>query len=108
MSYVNDVLQTVLQKNPGEPEFHQAVTEVLQTLEPVLARHPEYEAAGILERLTEPDRAIRFRVTWVGRRRQSAGKPRLPRTVQQCDRPLQRRPALPSERKLRNPEVFGI
>ncbi len=65
MSYVNDVLQTVLQKNPGEPEFHQAVTEVLQTLEPVLARHPEYEAAGILERLTEPDRAIRFRVTWV-------------------------------------------
>ena len=65
MSYVNDVLQTVLQKNPGEPEFHQAVTEVLLTLEPVLARHPEYEAAGILERLTEPDRAIRFRVTWV-------------------------------------------
>ena len=65
MSYVNDVLQTVLQKNPGEPEFHQAVTEVLQTLEPVLARHPEYEAAGILERLAEPDRAIRFRVTWV-------------------------------------------
>lgn len=65
MSYVSDTLQTVLQKNPGEPEFHQAVTEVLQTLEPVLVKHPEYEKAGILERITEPDRAVRFRVTWV-------------------------------------------
>ncbi|MCH4239830.1 MAG: NADP-specific glutamate dehydrogenase [Oscillospiraceae bacterium] len=65
MSYVSETLETVLQKNPGEPEFHQAVTEVLQSLEPVLEKHPEYEQAGILERITEPDRAIRFRVTWV-------------------------------------------
>lgn len=65
MSYVSETLETVLQKNPGEPEFHQAVTEVLQSLEPVLAKHPEYEKAGILERLTEPDRALRFRITWV-------------------------------------------
>jgi glutamate dehydrogenase (NADP+) len=65
MSYVSGTLETVLQKSPGEPEFHQAVTEVFQTLEPVLAKHPAYEKAGILERITEPDRAVRFRVTWV-------------------------------------------
>lgn len=75
MSYVSDTLETVLKKNPGEPEFHQAVTEVLQTLEPVLAKHPEYEKGGILERITEPDRAVRFRVTWVD----DAGKIRVNR-----------------------------
>lgn len=65
MSYVTDVLELVKKRNPGEPEFHQAVQEVLESLEPVLARHPEYEENRILERLTEPERVILFRVPWL-------------------------------------------
>ncbi len=51
-------------RNPGEPEFHQAVHEVAQTLIPFLRDHPEYRQAQILERMTEPDRIVIFRVTW--------------------------------------------
>jgi len=65
MSYLQDVMQTVIQRNPGESEFHQAVKEVLESLEPVFAKHPEYINAGILERLVEPERQIIFRVPWV-------------------------------------------
>jgi glutamate dehydrogenase (NADP+) len=54
----------VVKKNPAEPEFHQAVKEVLETLEPVLERHPEYEENRILERLVEPERVLIFRVPW--------------------------------------------
>lgn len=65
MGYVQDVISKVKNTNPNEPEFHQAVTEVLESLEPVLERYPEYEKAGILERLVEPERQIIFRVPWV-------------------------------------------
>ena len=65
MSYVSDVLSNVIAKNPGEAVFHQAVTEVLETIAPVIDSNPAYEKAGILERLTEPDRAILFKVPWV-------------------------------------------
>ena len=65
MSYTNDVMQTVVSRNPAEPEFHQAVREVLDSLEPVLARHLEYEENRVLERLVEPERAIMFRVPWI-------------------------------------------
>ncbi|MFO7973429.1 MAG: NADP-specific glutamate dehydrogenase [Candidatus Hydrogenedentota bacterium] len=65
MSYVSDILELVRKRNPGEPEFHQAVQEVLESLDPVLARHSEYEENCILERLTEPERVILFRVPWV-------------------------------------------
>ncbi len=65
MSYVGDVLSNVIAKNPGEAVFHQAVTEVLETIAPVIDANPAYEKAGILERLTEPDRAILFKVPWV-------------------------------------------
>lgn len=65
MSYVQNVLNQVKQKNADQPEFIQAVTEVLGTLEPVFAKHPEYEAAALLERLVEPERVIMFRVPWV-------------------------------------------
>ena len=65
MSYINDVLEKVIRTNPGEPEFHQAVKEVLQSLEPTIERHPEFEKVGLLERLTEPERQILFRVPWV-------------------------------------------
>lgn len=65
MSYVQEVLHKVVERNPHESEFHQAVQEVLETLEPVFERHPEFQKAGILERLVEPERQIIFRVPWV-------------------------------------------
>ena len=55
----------IIAKNPGEPEFHQAATEMLTTLAPVVEAHPEYEKAGLLERFVEPERVILFRVPWV-------------------------------------------
>jgi len=58
------VYDQVLRRNPGEPEFHQAVKEVLDSLEPVIDRHPEYVRAKILDRLIEPERQIIFRVPW--------------------------------------------
>ncbi|MFH1837304.1 MAG: NADP-specific glutamate dehydrogenase [Candidatus Omnitrophota bacterium] len=63
-SYVKRVLETVKKRNPGEPEFLQAVTEVLESLAPVLEKHKKYEKACILERLVEPERQIIFRVSW--------------------------------------------
>ncbi|MGA8295762.1 MAG: NADP-specific glutamate dehydrogenase [Acidimicrobiales bacterium] len=59
------VIEHVVAKNPNEAAFHQAVREVLETLEPVLAAHPEFVDARILERLVEPERVIIFRVPWV-------------------------------------------
>jgi len=64
VSYSTSVYEMVVKKNPAEPEFHQAVKEVLETLEPVLERHPEYEENRILERLVEPERVLIFRVPW--------------------------------------------
>ncbi len=63
--YINEVLFTVRKKNPAEPEFHQAVQEVLETLTPVLAKHPEYQKAKLLDRFVEPERLIIFRVPWL-------------------------------------------
>ncbi len=65
MSYVEDVLNAVIQKNPLEKEFHEAVREVFRCLEPVLQKRPEYREARILERLVEPERVIIFRVAWL-------------------------------------------
>ena len=66
MSYVDDVLAKVIAKNPSEPEFHQAVTEVFESLRPVIeAREDFYKKEAILERITEPERMIKFRVPWV-------------------------------------------
>ncbi len=64
-AYLNKVLETVKQRNPGEPEFLQAVTEVLESLECIVEKHPEYEANGIIERFVEPERFVQFRVPWV-------------------------------------------
>lgn len=63
--YIQKVIDHVSVKNASEPEFIQTVTEVLTSLEPVIEKHPEYEKAGLLERLVEPERIIQFRVTWV-------------------------------------------
>ena len=66
MSYVDEVIEKVVTKNPGEPEFHQAVKEVLESLRPVVEAHEEqYRKEAILERLVEPERQIKFRVPWV-------------------------------------------
>ena len=64
-SYIDSVYEQVLTRNPGEKEFHQAVHEVLESLEPVVERHPEYEEVALLERLVEPERQVIFRVPWV-------------------------------------------
>ncbi len=63
--YVNNLMTKVKTLNPGELEFHQAVQEVVESLELVLARHPEYRSAKILERMIEPERTITFRVPWM-------------------------------------------
>lgn len=64
-SYLKNVFEQVQKRNANEPEFLQAVEEVLESLEPVVEAHPEYEAAGLIERLVEPERVIYFRVPWV-------------------------------------------
>lgn len=64
MKYISNVLQQVELRNPGQPEFMQAVEEVLHSLKPVIAKHPEYQDALILERITEPERQLMFRVAW--------------------------------------------
>ncbi|MGD8880517.1 MAG: Glu/Leu/Phe/Val dehydrogenase dimerization domain-containing protein, partial [Desulfobacterales bacterium] len=58
-------LKQILARDPGEKEFHQAVREVIDTIKPVLDRHPEYRQLGVVERITEPERVIMFRVPWM-------------------------------------------
>ena len=66
MSYVDDVLTRVANQNPDQPEFNQAVTEVLESLRPAIEQNEErYRKEALLERLTTPDRQILFRVSWV-------------------------------------------
>ena len=59
MEYIDRVMQTVIDRNPNEPEFHQAVREVLSSLKPVIEKHPEYEKNAILERIVEPAQSTR-------------------------------------------------
>ena len=73
--YLKKVMETVEKRNPAEPEFHQAVREVLESLEPVINAHPEYEELGIIDRLVEPERQIIFRVPWID----DNGKPQVNR-----------------------------
>ena len=61
---VEPILQEVLKRNPGEEEFHQAVREVLESLGPVLVKHPEFCDRKIIQRICEPERQIIFRVPW--------------------------------------------
>ncbi|HOP30684.1 MAG TPA: NADP-specific glutamate dehydrogenase [Spirochaetota bacterium] len=65
MSVLQEVYEKVKQRDPNQPEFLQAVQEVLESLEPTVAKHPEFVKAGIYERIVEPDRALQFRVPWV-------------------------------------------
>jgi glutamate dehydrogenase (NADP+) len=65
MDYVERVLSELIAKNPAQPEFHQAATEVLKTIKPVIDADKRYEEAALLERLVEPERQIMFRVPWI-------------------------------------------
>lgn len=62
---MSDILETIVARDPNEKEFHQAVQEVLETVQPVLDRNPEYRQSAVIERITEPERVIIFRVPWV-------------------------------------------
>ena len=64
MSYTNTIFEQVKKRNPGELEFHQAVDEILTSLAPVIDRHPKYQQAKLLERFTEPERVLMFRIPW--------------------------------------------
>ena len=64
MRYTEQALDTLSRRNAGEREFLQAAREVLETLDPVLERNPHYQDAAILERVTEPERVIQFRIPW--------------------------------------------
>lgn len=63
--YLKGLMERVEKRNPAEPEFHQAVREVLESLEPVIEKRPEYVKRGVIESLVEPERVIKFRVPWV-------------------------------------------
>ena len=63
--YLKDLMERVERRNPNEPEFHQTVKEVLESLEPVIEKRPEYITSGVLERIVEPERIIKFRVPWM-------------------------------------------
>ncbi len=63
--YLNELMARVEKRNPNEPEFHQTVKEVLESIEPVLEQSPEYIESGVIERMVEPERIIKFRVPWV-------------------------------------------
>lgn len=64
-AHLSEVYDQIIARNPGEAEFHQAVKEVFESLEPVLDRNPQYTEAAVLERICEPERQIIFRVPWV-------------------------------------------
>ena len=64
-SYLQGVYDTVQRRNPGEPEFLQAVREVLESFEPVLEKRPQLADTGIIDRIVEPERFVTFRVSWV-------------------------------------------
>ena len=63
--YIASVYEAVEKRNAGEAEFLQAVREVLETIEPVIEKRPDLQAAGVVERIVEPERFIQFRVSWV-------------------------------------------
>ena len=63
--YLNELMEKVIKRNAGESEFHQTVKEVLESIEPVLEQSPEYIESGVIERMVEPERIIKFRVPWV-------------------------------------------
>ena len=76
-AYINKVLGIVERRNPNEPEFLQAVREVFESLQYVLAKNPKYQQHRVLERLVEPERIVQFRVPWLDDDGCRAGESRL-------------------------------
>ena len=74
-AYLENLMETVVKRNPAEPEFHQAVREVLESLEPVIEAHPEYIEKGVIDSIVEPERVIYCRVPWID----DNGKPQVNR-----------------------------
>ena len=103
MSASDAIYAKVVARDPDQPEFHQAVKEVLESLEPVLEANPEY--ISVVERVVEPERLLHFRVPWVDDGGNNSGEPWFPNSIQRCHRPLQRRTSIPSKRQRFNPEV---
>ena len=78
--FAEQFMRNLVARNPGEPEFHQAVEEVTESLAVVMEKHPEYRNANILDRIVEPERVVMFRVPWVddaGDRLSPAPRPRF-------------------------------
>ena len=98
MHYVDRVLASLKEKNPNEAEFHQAATEILNSLRPVVDRHPEYEKTALLERFVEPERVILFRVPWVD----DGGNVHVNKGYR-----VQFSTALPPDRQPLHREIFG-
>ena len=104
-SYVQKVIRSVKKSNPHQPEFIQALEEVLHSLEPLFLKDPKYQQNGILERIVEPERQITVPRGMDGRQGPRAGEPRLPRPVQLRPRPLQGRLPLPPQRQPEHLEI---
>ena len=108
--YCKRVYEQILARDPDQKEFHQAVYEVLEGLEPMVERRPELEKNGILERFVEPERVVTFRVPWTddaGQVHVNRGY-RVPRAVQLRHRPLQGRPAVPPHGEPVHPEILRL
>ena len=106
--YLKRVYDGLAQRNAHEPEFLQAVQEVLESIQPLVEKHPEYEKAGLIERLVEPERIITFRVPWVD----DQGKVQVNRGYRvqfnSAIGPYKGGPALPSLCQPEHPEVLGF
>ena len=102
-SYVQKVIRSVKKSNPHQPEFIQALEEVLHSLEPLFLKDPKYQQNGILERIVEPERQIMFRVAWTD----DKGRVQVNRgyRVQFRPRPLQGRLPLPPQRQPEHLEI---
>ena len=106
MSYTEEVYERVVAQNPGEPEFHQAVKEVLDSLKVVIDKNEEeYRKLSILERLVEPERIISFKVPWIDDNGTVQVNKGYPRSVQQRHRTIQRWFKIPSFCKSGYPEI---
>jgi glutamate dehydrogenase (NADP+) len=108
VSVINDVIARVKQMDPDQKEFHQAVTEVMETLEPTTERHPEFVKAGIYTRIVEPERADSFPGAVGGRQGRCAGQQRFPGAVQQRHRPFQGRDPVSPFGESEHHQVPGI
>ena len=106
--FAEQFMRNLAARNPGEPEFHQAVQEVVESLVPVLERHTKYLDHRILERIVEPERVIHVPRSLDRRSRRDSGQQGLSRRVQLRPRPIQGRAPFPPHRQSRNPQVPRI